>query len=508
MRRLAPLFAIMVALVSILTPVAQAWAWPLDGSVVRAYSLGPDAYAPGQHRGVDVEGVAGDPVRAPAAGAVSFAGVVPTSGRTITIQTADGLAVTLTHLGTVSVTKGDTVDEGDPIGTAGASGEMEWPTPYVHLGIRTGTAADAYVDPGTLLPPRAAHPTASEPAVVMSEPSSAEVVAPAPVIVATAAAATVPDPTAASAAPEMQPQPVATDPVVDDRSGISVDLEQARADVVDAPRRTAPSRSRLSPGAPTETSPESPPDSALAVRAPVLLPTREASSGSGVKSASIATNHAAPMAVSRGADAPASPTPARRQVGHIASGDRLSAHSSARAHLEDVRSDHMPASASRREMPVAAQRAASAAAPERAVPVRPVATPAVAGDPSRDHRRVTPMTSTEVLVGEPDRHSPGRVLGIGALALVLVLVAGLRGARRCARMMTGDVCSPEDPGRSGVAVCERPAPHRPRGGLRRSVGHLRALSPSARERRVDGQRNRRAWNADHGRSRSRRAVSA
>ena len=151
MRRFAFVLALLAVLV--VTPQASAWSWPLRGEVLRPYSLGPDPYAAGQHRGVDVAGSAGEAVRAPAAGVVSFVGVVPSSGRTVTIQT-DGYAVSLTHLGETTVAKGATVAEGDAVGVAGQSGEVEWPTPYVHLGIRVSSAADGYIDPATLLPPR------------------------------------------------------------------------------------------------------------------------------------------------------------------------------------------------------------------------------------------------------------------------------------------------------------------------------------------------------------------
>ncbi len=155
MRRLTLVLALISALG--LVPSAAAWTWPLGGDVLRPYSLGPDAYAAGQHRGVDVAGAGGESVRAPASGTVSFAGVVPGSGRTVTIQ-LDGYAVSLTHLAEISVVKGATVAEGQAIGIAGQSGDAEWPTPYVHLGIRVSAAADGYVDPATLLPPRAVVP--------------------------------------------------------------------------------------------------------------------------------------------------------------------------------------------------------------------------------------------------------------------------------------------------------------------------------------------------------------
>ena len=172
-------FALVLALLAVLfvTPQASAWSWPLRGDVLRPYSLGPDPYAAGQHRGVDVAGSAGETVRAPAAGTISFVGVVPSSGRTVTIQT-DGYAVSLTHLGETTIAKGATVAEGDAVGVAGQSGDAEWPTPYVHLGIRVSSAADGYVDPATLLPPRAVVPPPPAAAAPVVAATPAPVVAP------------------------------------------------------------------------------------------------------------------------------------------------------------------------------------------------------------------------------------------------------------------------------------------------------------------------------------------
>jgi Membrane-bound metallopeptidase len=65
-------------------------------------------YASGQHRGIDIGAdSAGETVVAPSAGLISFAGTVPTSGKSVTIQTADGYSVTLTHLGSIVVAEGD-----------------------------------------------------------------------------------------------------------------------------------------------------------------------------------------------------------------------------------------------------------------------------------------------------------------------------------------------------------------------------------------------------------------
>jgi hypothetical protein len=140
------------------TPAAYAWSWPVQGPVVQAFSYDEAyPYASGQHRGIDIGAdAAGETVVAPAAGTVSFAGTVPTSGKSVTIVTDDGYAVTLTHLGSILVVKGAAVSERDAIGTVGPSGTAEVEGPYVHLGIRHAADPNGYVDPLGLLPPESA----------------------------------------------------------------------------------------------------------------------------------------------------------------------------------------------------------------------------------------------------------------------------------------------------------------------------------------------------------------
>ena len=154
---------------------AWAWTWPADGPVLRGFSVGSDAYAAGQHRGIDVALGDARAIRAPASGDVSFAGPVPTHGLTVTIATSDGYRVSLTHLGTLRVRKGATVTEGAAIADPGSSGEAEYAIPYVHLGIRVGDG-ETYVDPLGLLPPRGASnppPTPAAPPASSSPPASA-----------------------------------------------------------------------------------------------------------------------------------------------------------------------------------------------------------------------------------------------------------------------------------------------------------------------------------------------
>jgi MYXO-CTERM domain-containing protein len=182
-------FVLAIAVFLIWTPVAHAWSWPVHGPVLEPYAYDEaNPYASGQHRGVDIGAdAAGESVVAPAAGTVSFAGTVPTSGKSVTIETADGYSVTLTHLGTILVARGAIVAEQEPVGTIGPSGTPEIDAPYVHLGIRLTADPNGYVDPLGLLPPPA-ESGASQSDVPTTQPSTS-----------TGSAATTPQPASAPA---------------------------------------------------------------------------------------------------------------------------------------------------------------------------------------------------------------------------------------------------------------------------------------------------------------------
>ena len=186
--------ALLVVMLVLWVPSAAAWTWPVSGPVLQGFSFDPaHPYAGGVHRGIDVGGDPGAPVLAPAAGIVSFAGTVPTSGKSVTIDTADGLSVTLTHLGSIAVAKNAAVAEGAVVGTVGPSGTPELDVPYVHLGIRSAADPQGYLDPLAFLPvaappivaapaaaPAAAPPVAAAPPAepAPAQPTPAEPVAP------------------------------------------------------------------------------------------------------------------------------------------------------------------------------------------------------------------------------------------------------------------------------------------------------------------------------------------
>lgn len=176
--------AMLVALV--LSSPAAGWAWPVEGPVLRPFVFQSDPYAGGQHRGIDIGGAAGAELHAPAAGVVSFTGRLPHEGLCLTIRTPGGFSITLVHVGSIGVTTGTAVEEGDVVATIGPSGEAEWGEPYVHLGVRLTADPNGYVDPLSLLParpvsqpqpPPAEHPVPAAPAPaqpVLAAPPAAQ----------------------------------------------------------------------------------------------------------------------------------------------------------------------------------------------------------------------------------------------------------------------------------------------------------------------------------------------
>ncbi|HZT84625.1 MAG TPA: peptidoglycan DD-metalloendopeptidase family protein [Gaiellaceae bacterium] len=177
-------------------PVASAWSWPVQGPVLRTFAYDEaHPYAAGQHRGIDIGADArGDAVVAPTSGVVTFVGTVPANGESVTIETTDGYAVTLTHLGSIEVAKGAILGERDRVGTVGPSGTSEVSGPYVHLGIRVAADPNGYVDPlGLLPPPPPVGGGATDSGSASSQPTSS-------------GAATVP-----STAPASQPTPSSRD---------------------------------------------------------------------------------------------------------------------------------------------------------------------------------------------------------------------------------------------------------------------------------------------------------
>jgi murein DD-endopeptidase MepM/ murein hydrolase activator NlpD len=123
------------------------WMWPVSGPVIRGFDP-PDSPFGSGHRGIDIAAGVGTPVRAAAAGAVTFAG--PVGGRLfVTVGHGAGLESTYSFLSSLAVRRGDTVARGQTIGRSG-SGHAGALVPHLHFGVRLD---DVYVDPLAYLSP-------------------------------------------------------------------------------------------------------------------------------------------------------------------------------------------------------------------------------------------------------------------------------------------------------------------------------------------------------------------
>ncbi|MER6627769.1 M23 family metallopeptidase [Streptomyces sp. NPDC000987] len=128
---------------------AVARVWPVGDrpAVLRGWQPPATVYGPG-HRGVDLAAPAGTPVRAVAAGRVSFAGRVAGRGVVSVALAGTGLRTTYEPV-RASVRTGDDVAAGEVVGTVEPTA-AHCAVVCVHWGLLRG---GTYLDPLSLLPP-------------------------------------------------------------------------------------------------------------------------------------------------------------------------------------------------------------------------------------------------------------------------------------------------------------------------------------------------------------------
>jgi murein DD-endopeptidase MepM/ murein hydrolase activator NlpD len=119
---------------------AAGWRWPLDPpvAVVAEFAAPAGPFAPG-HRGVDLGGQVGDPVRSAGAGVVAFAGVVAGRG-VVSVDHPGGLRTSYEPV-MATVARGDQVSAGAVLGRLEVAACLHW-------GLRRG---GTYLDPRSLL---------------------------------------------------------------------------------------------------------------------------------------------------------------------------------------------------------------------------------------------------------------------------------------------------------------------------------------------------------------------
>jgi murein DD-endopeptidase MepM/ murein hydrolase activator NlpD len=124
---------------------AQAFLWPVQGRISgrfgnqRVYNGTPKS----PHSGMDIAAANGTPVKAPAAGIVTFAAPdLYLTGGTVLIDHGAGVSSNFLHLSRIDVKVGDRVTQGQVFGAVGATGRATGP--HLHWGMNW---FDVRVDP-------------------------------------------------------------------------------------------------------------------------------------------------------------------------------------------------------------------------------------------------------------------------------------------------------------------------------------------------------------------------
>lgn len=124
---------------------AQAFTWPVQGRISgrfgnqRVYNGEPGA----AHSGMDIAAPTGTPVKAPAAGIVTFAAPdLYLTGGTVVLDHGHGVSSNFLHLSRIDVTVGQRVEQGQIVAAVGSTGRSTGP--HLHWGMNW---FDVRIDP-------------------------------------------------------------------------------------------------------------------------------------------------------------------------------------------------------------------------------------------------------------------------------------------------------------------------------------------------------------------------
>jgi murein DD-endopeptidase MepM/ murein hydrolase activator NlpD len=118
--------------------------WPVSGTIIDSFG---DMASGERNDGINIAAALGAPIRASQSGVVSYAGnELRSYGNLILIKHDGGYITAYAHAQSISVAKGQHVDQGQIIGYTGTTGDVT--QPQVHFEIRRDSHP---VDPKTLL---------------------------------------------------------------------------------------------------------------------------------------------------------------------------------------------------------------------------------------------------------------------------------------------------------------------------------------------------------------------
>lgn len=112
--------------------------WPVRGRVNSEFGprQSPWTQASEFHAGIDIGAAPGTPVRAPAAGTVSYAGWSGDSGLTVVVDHGNDIRTVYGHLSKVLVKPGSTVERGAALGLTGNTGRSSGPHLHYEILVR------------------------------------------------------------------------------------------------------------------------------------------------------------------------------------------------------------------------------------------------------------------------------------------------------------------------------------------------------------------------------------
>ena len=133
----------------------RAFAWPVDGRISgrfgnpRVYVVDGKDVPKSPHSGMDIAVPQGTPVKAPAAGIVTFADPdLYLTGGTVLLDHGHGVSSNFLHMSRIDVKVGERIEQGQVIGAVGMTGRATGP--HLHWGMNW---FDVRVDPLLLLEP-------------------------------------------------------------------------------------------------------------------------------------------------------------------------------------------------------------------------------------------------------------------------------------------------------------------------------------------------------------------
>lgn len=115
---------------------------PVSGEIISGYSGSKPVKSKTMgdwrvHSGIDIKADAGTKVKAPSDGKVVVAGNNKLTGNTVSIDHGNGFVSTIYNLESINVQQGDSVKEGDVIGTVGNSAPLEsMDEPHAHFELK------------------------------------------------------------------------------------------------------------------------------------------------------------------------------------------------------------------------------------------------------------------------------------------------------------------------------------------------------------------------------------